>query len=69
VCTRFTYYLAESLSWYSLDRLKHSWTPLSVHNRFIAASSSSENGSVSSIRVITSTTIFASDCKRQPSYC
>ena len=59
--TNFTYYLAESLSWYSLDRLKHSWTPPSVHSRFIAANSSSENGSVSSIRVITSTTIFASD--------
>lgn len=55
-----THYLAESLSWYSLERPKHSWTPMSAHNRFMAARSSSENGSVSSIRWMTSKTIFAS---------
>ena len=56
------YYLAESLSWYSLERPKHSWTPESFQRRFMAASSSSENGSVSSIREITSITILASGC-------
>jgi len=61
---QFTYYLAESLSWYSLERPKHSCTPLSTQSRFMAASSSSENGSVSSIRVMTSTTILASDCEQ-----
>jgi hypothetical protein len=40
--------------------------PVSVHSRFIAASNSSEKGSVSSIRVITSTTIFASDYMKEP---
>lgn len=55
-----TYYLAESFNWYSLLREKHSWTPESCHSRFIAASRSSENGSVSCIRWQTSNTIFAS---------
>lgn len=59
-----TYYLAESLSWYSLDREKHSWTPLSTQSLFIPAKSSSENGSVSSIRETTSMTILASPCKK-----
>ena len=57
-----THYLAESLSWYSLDREKHSCTPLSTHSRFIPASSSSENGSVSSIRLTTSITCRVLQC-------
>lgn len=59
-----TYYLAESLSWYSLERPKHSCTPESAHNRFMATRSSSEKGSVSSIRCITSNTIFPSICNK-----
>lgn len=57
---QFTYYFAESFNWYSLLREKHSWTPPSDHNLFMAANSSSENGSVSCIRCTTSNTIFAS---------
>ena len=57
-----TYYLAESLSWYSLDLLKQSWTPLSVHSLFMAASRSSVNGSVSSILDMTSRISLASAC-------
>lgn len=55
-----TDYLAESLSWYSLDRAKHSCTPESAQSLFIAARSSSEKGSVSSIRATTSMTNLAS---------
>lgn len=55
-----THYFAESLSWYSLDLEKQCWTPESLHNRFMPANSSSENGSVSSIRDTTSMTILAS---------
>ena len=58
-----THYLAESLSWYSLEREKHSWTPPSVQSRCMPASSSSEKGSVSSMRDTTSITILASLCK------
>ena len=61
----YTHYLAESFSWYSFDRLKHSRTPLSAQSLFIAASNSSENGSVSSMRDITSSTSFASACTNQ----
>ena len=60
-----TYYLAESLSWYSLEREKHSWTPLSTQSLFIPARSSSEKGSVSSILDTTSMTIFASPWKEE----
>ena len=35
-----TDYWAESLSWYSLDRAKHIWTPWSYHNRFMTWDSS-----------------------------
>lgn len=49
-----TYYFAESLSWYSLDRPKHSWTPASAQRRIIPERRSSEKGSVSSIRDTTS---------------
>lgn len=58
-----THYFAESLSWYSLDLAKHCWTPPSTQSRFMAANSSSENGSVSSIRETTSMTILASVCE------
>ena len=58
-----THYLAESLSWYSLEREKHSWTPPSVQSRCMPASSSSEKGSVSSMRDTTSITILASLCR------
>lgn len=61
--SKFTHYFAESLSWYSLLLPKHSWTPLSAQSLFIAAKSSSLNGSVSSILWITSNTIFASGWK------
>lgn len=37
-----TYYCAESLSWYSRARLKHSWMPESDHRRIMAESSSAE---------------------------
>ena len=50
--TTTTHYLAESLSWYSLDLLKQSCTPGSVHNLFIAARSPGENGSVSACRAV-----------------
>lgn len=56
----FTHYFAESFSWYSLERAKHSCTPLSAQSLFIAARSSSENGSVSSILATTSITSLAS---------
>ena len=59
-----THYLAESLSWYSLDLEKHSCTPPSVHSRCMPASSSSEKGSVSSMRETTSITILASLCNQ-----
>lgn len=55
-----THYLAESLSWYSRDLLKHSWIPESPQRRIMAESSSAEKGSVSSIRLTTSHTILAS---------
>ena len=55
-----THYLALSLSWYSLDLEKHSWTPASTQSLFIPANNSSENGSVSSILDTTSITILAS---------
>ena len=67
-CQVKTYYLAESLSWYSLDLAKHCWTPTSVHNLFMPANSSSENGSVSSMRDTTSITILASPCKETPMF-
>lgn len=38
--TQKTYYSAESLSWYSRARLKHSCTPESFHKRFIMDASS-----------------------------
>lgn len=60
-----TYYFAESFNWYSLDLPKHSCTPESFQSLFIASRSSSENGSVSSIRAITSKIIFASDYKKK----
>ena len=56
----YTYYFAESFSWYSLDREKHSWTPESTHSLFMPANNSSEKGSVSSILLTTSITILAS---------
>lgn len=34
--TDSTHYLAESLSWYSRDRRKHSWTPASRHRAWMA---------------------------------
>jgi hypothetical protein len=37
---RVTHYRAESLSWYSLDLLKHSCTPASFHKAAIAAPTS-----------------------------
>lgn len=60
---RDTHYWAESLSWYSRDRLKHSWIPESAQSLIIADSSSGEKGSVSSIRLTTSQTILASACR------
>lgn len=57
-----THYWAESLSWYSRARLKHSWMPESAHKLFMAARSSGEYGSVSSMRLTTSHTILASAC-------
>jgi len=63
-----TYYFAESFNWYSLLLPKHSCTPLSDHNLFIAASNSSLKGSVSSILWITSNTIFASVCKHEKAF-
>jgi len=46
---RTTYYSAESLSWYSRDRLKHSRTPPSLHNLFITAASSPLIGTSSAL--------------------
>lgn len=60
-----THYLAESLSWYSRERLKHSWVPASAHKRFMAARSSAEYGSVSSIRLTTSQTSLASAWRKK----
>ena len=57
---RVTHYWAESFSWYSRARLKHSWVPASVQTRVIAVRSSAEYGSVSSIRLTTSHTSLAS---------
>ena len=37
-----TYYSAESLSWYSRARLKHSCTPGSFHKRFMIEASSAD---------------------------
>lgn len=36
------HYAAESLSWYSRDRLKQAWTPLSFHSLWITPASSSD---------------------------
>ena len=55
-----TYYCAESLSWYSLDLLKHSCTPWSSHNLFIADSRPGENGSVSACLAVTPNRSMAS---------
>ena len=55
-------YLAESFNWNSLDLEKHSWTPGSDQSLFMAPRSSSVNGSVSSMRAMTSSTILASAC-------
>ena len=48
-----THYFAESLSWYSRDRLKQYWTPRSDHKRSIAFMRSGVKDSVSSFRDIT----------------
>ena len=55
-----THYFAESLSWYSLDLLKQYWTPVSVHNLFMAANKAGVNGSVSMCRAVISNSIIAS---------
>lgn len=65
----YTYYCAESLSWYSRARLKHSWIPESDHRRIMAESSSAEKGSVSSIRLTTSHTILASAWRKHRRGC
>lgn len=56
----YTYYLAESFSWYSLALRKHCFMPPSCHNRFMAAVNSGVNGSWSSALATTSNTILAS---------
>lgn len=35
-----THYAAESLSWYSRERLKQAWTPPSFHSRWMTPASS-----------------------------
>lgn len=40
VCVYVTHYAAESLSWYSRERLKQAWTPPSFHRRLMTPASS-----------------------------
>ena len=58
----FTYYLAESFSWYSRDKLNDCWTPRSIHSLFNDPNSSGENGSMSLLSWIIRNNIPASSC-------
>lgn len=57
-----THYSAESLSWYSRDRLKQPWTPESFHSRFMMAASSGDR-SPSSALPVTENSFLASSWK------
>jgi len=59
-----THYSAESFSWYSRDRWKHSWTPPSFHNLFITAARSELIGT-SSAPLTTAKNCRASFCTQQ----
>ena len=53
--TKFTYYCAQSMSWYSLDRSKHSWTPLSFHKMMVPSKKSYKTQRVVRERLIETT--------------
>lgn len=57
-----THYSAESLSWYSRDRLKQLWTPESFHNLFMMAANSGERSPSSALPVMENS-FLASSCK------
>jgi len=61
---RGTHYCAESLSWYSLERLKQSCTPGSIHSRLMAARRPGLKGSVSACLAVIPNNNMASSCKR-----
>lgn len=56
------HYAAESLSWYSRDRAKQLWMPLSPHNRLITLASSSGRMPCSSAAADRANSCWASSC-------
>lgn len=58
----YAHYAAESLSWYSRDRAKQLWMPLSSHNRLITLARSSGKTPCSSAVADRANSCWASSC-------
>ena len=63
MCVCVTHYAAESLSWYSRERLKQACTPLSFHRRLMTPASSAVM-KPSSADPASTNSCLASSCER-----